>query len=254
MINTEDLLAKLAKLLPGNLYLEVVKLAEIAEKTIERRETERVRLANRRAVGNIRQRTPTNANVGNGIYKEDTTLRSKKVSKISIPDDFEPDLAYPLSLGWARERAVAEAENFVDYYRASGKKWKDWPAVWRRWCRSPYQDKGRNGNGTRPKSEREEYGEFLHSLRSEGTNQLLAGLISEPETERQGGDGGDVRGGHGQVPIGNRENGGQTNGYSHGSPDLFAKHRVPQRVVGEESRVGAARTAQAIAIPFRRVD
>lgn len=56
--------------------------------------------------------------------------------KRRIPDDFA--LTADL-ITFARERGFAEArirkmfDDFVNYYRASGKTWADWNAVWRTW-------------------------------------------------------------------------------------------------------------------------
>lgn len=64
---------------------------------------------------------------------------TKKLAKAEreLPEDFllTPDLeAKAKALGVSNP--AAEFVRFTEYYRAKGTKWKDWPMVWQRWCRS----------------------------------------------------------------------------------------------------------------------
>ncbi len=59
-------------------------------------------------------------------------------AKVSLPDDFRLTKklhAYALELGFSESRVSALHENFVSYYRKSGKKWQDWGRTWMDWCR-----------------------------------------------------------------------------------------------------------------------
>lgn len=41
-------------------------------------------------------------------------------------------------LGWTAGQATMEVARFVDSCKAHDRKYKDWMAAWRNWCRSPY--------------------------------------------------------------------------------------------------------------------
>lgn len=74
--------------------------------------------------------------------EENTTSREKRGSR--IPEGFNPDLAVAEALGLTLTEAAAEADKFLDYWRAvpgaKGRK-LDWPATWRNWCRSASERK-----------------------------------------------------------------------------------------------------------------
>ena len=66
---------------------------------------------------------------------------------MQIPDDFLPDLEFAESKGWPREKAISEAQRFRDHALAKGRKARDWPAAWRNWVTSPFQQKPQEANG-----------------------------------------------------------------------------------------------------------
>jgi hypothetical protein len=58
--------------------------------------------------------------------------------KTLIPDDFyitKKMAKYALDKGMSEASIKFNAQNFVNYYRKSGKKWQDWSRVWQDWVR-----------------------------------------------------------------------------------------------------------------------
>jgi hypothetical protein len=85
-----------------------------------------------------------------GISKGISTSRAKALSvaraEISIDelmkweDTFPPELFdwAVEEMGWSNQQVIQEGKRFVDNCRAHGRRYKDWAAAWRNWCRSPY--------------------------------------------------------------------------------------------------------------------
>jgi hypothetical protein len=66
--------------------------------------------------------------------------KKTRVAKVQrrIPDDFEMTderLAYGTGRGFSRAQVAGMFENFVGYYRQTGKQWADWDATWQTWVR-----------------------------------------------------------------------------------------------------------------------
>jgi len=66
-----------------------------------------------------------------------------RARKTPLPDDFVPERATPLSLGWSEIQIDKEIEHFKDSSRAHNRKYADWQAAWKNWCRSPFQTQQR---------------------------------------------------------------------------------------------------------------
>jgi len=101
---------------------------------------------------------------GNGASLERKTKPQKPEARIQKPeppdppagdrpprkratrvDGFEPDIEAGVAVGLRPEHARAEAEKFLDHFRAKaggdGSK-LDWPATWRNWCRRALERSG----------------------------------------------------------------------------------------------------------------
>jgi hypothetical protein len=146
--------------------------------------------------------TERNAQERSGTPETETdtdTDTDKKVSKLlgvanknknktgtRLPDNWEPS---PTNLEFAARllggaAATAELPKFRDYWGSvpgqRGLK-LDWDKTWRNWCRIAHERKG-NGNGTKPQSARERWGDLLQSARSGNLRQHLTGRLPDKPT------------------------------------------------------------------------
>jgi hypothetical protein len=78
-----------------------------------------------------------------GISKGTSTSRAKALSVARempegwcVPTDWKQDMRR--EMGWSLADVDLEAQRFVDSAAAHGRKYKDWKAAWRSWCRSPF--------------------------------------------------------------------------------------------------------------------
>lgn len=101
------------------------------------------RLAAVREGNRIRQR---NHRARNAVTHD---KRDKRDRKTAWPADFIPDPSIALALGWSTEKVNLEIQTFKSHATAKGYRYIDWPAAWRNWVNSPYQQKG-NGHGQTP--------------------------------------------------------------------------------------------------------
>ena len=141
--------------------LRVLEL-EQAERRAARREQNRINQQNHRS----RQQVSADG-ADNADGHIDTSLREikkKESKKVSISADWKPtdaDREYARSKGWPDARIDAEAERFHNHYLANGEARKSWPASWRKWVTSPYQNSNA-GNGGQTHGRR--HGSVLDAL------------------------------------------------------------------------------------------
>jgi hypothetical protein len=81
--------------------------------------------------------------------EQKSSLRSDcaRSRKTRLPDDWRLDeigRAYARQNGWDEQKIDAEETRFRDHAKANGRKQIDWPAAWRNWVTSPFQET-RNG-------------------------------------------------------------------------------------------------------------
>jgi len=91
--------------------------------------------------------------------------KAKKPSR--LPEDFAPDIVYATEQGLTAKQAIAEAENFADYWRAKPKDNTklDWPATWRTWVRRAATQPQRAHSP--PAQAEDEYEAYRRKLREE---------------------------------------------------------------------------------------
>lgn len=99
----------------------------------------------------------THARVVVSSFPEDPLSEVKEVSeekacgrrkrKTALPSNFQPDREVARRLGWPEHRIDQQIQAFFDYSMAHAKLYADWPAAWRKWVNSPYQQQNGNGNG-----------------------------------------------------------------------------------------------------------
>jgi len=121
--------------------------------------------------GNVSETPPENRvqNTETETEKK-SSLRSDctRKRKTQLPDDWRLDeigRAYARQNGWDDQKIYAEETRFRDHAKANGRKQIDWPAAWRNWVTSPFQET-RNGKGTGKQS----------AAGHRGDDAILAGL------------------------------------------------------------------------------
>src|SRR4051812_17708549 len=120
----------------------------MAEAQAERREQNRIAQRNHRSRQQKRADRADRADrhIDTSLLPSLEKKESKKVGKISIATDWKltsADCDYARGKGWPDERITTEGERFHNHYLANGEARKSWPACWRNWVTSKYQ----NGNG-----------------------------------------------------------------------------------------------------------
>ena len=77
-------------------------------------------------------------------------MSQRKANATRLPTDWQltgKDLSFAQNdMGWPPQKIVQEAAHFRDSALAHGRRYVDWHAAWRNWCRSPFQ-KPVSGNG-----------------------------------------------------------------------------------------------------------
>lgn len=137
-----------------DVIITAVELAQAPEVNRRAKDAERKRLerARPRMSEDVhgRHRTVQDTN-GHIIERKKVSKKeSKKERKISIAADWSPsedDRAYARSEGWDDQRIGYESKRFHNHYLANGERRASWPACWRKWVTSPYQQPQKNGNG-----------------------------------------------------------------------------------------------------------
>lgn len=86
--------------------------------------------------------TPAAAAGKPSINRNTSGAKAPSVSRAvdDLTDGFRTDcVAWAIDkMGWGSGMADAEFERFADNARQHGRKYIDWMAAWRNWCRSPY--------------------------------------------------------------------------------------------------------------------
>lgn len=105
-----------------------------------------------------------------------TVLKPRRLrrNKTPLPENFQPDRDFPRGLGWAESRIDQQIQAFCNSANAHGRVYADWPAAWRSWCVSPYQQPG-NQHGTAKqdrqselKNALEQLGDYIETPRENG--------------------------------------------------------------------------------------
>lgn len=151
------------------------------ESVAERREKDRVRKREERAIKKVNknndsvqsvQRTPQDNEDTPSPDKEKPPTPPKEINPIPdpsslrseerspskrphrMPDDFHPDIDFAVSQGMTRSEAIAEVERMRDWSKSSPKGTKlDWPAMWRGWVRRRMENKPPDPRRPKPKNE-----------------------------------------------------------------------------------------------------
>jgi hypothetical protein len=155
---TPELFRQLAAL--GLSTEQMAGVLEIMEADAEVRKAkgrERVQKWRERKAGNVTKRHVTPENVSERLTRADdapATEENKQTNKeekidaspsaqpkrgVRLPEDFAPDIQWPVAQGLSFSEAQTEAAQFKDYW--STKVGKDalkanWPAAWRMWIRN----------------------------------------------------------------------------------------------------------------------
>lgn len=123
---------------------QIVKLME--EREAERREQNRKAQINHRTrqhEGDLRSDI-----ADRHIDTSSPSTQNRSSRKVSISADWKPtdtDREYARTKGWLDSRIDAEGERFHNHYLANGEARKSWPASWRKWVTSPFQNGGQGG-------------------------------------------------------------------------------------------------------------
>ncbi len=93
----------------------------------------------------------TNPSLSSSLRSEERKTNASvrtRAKATRIPGGFSPDLLIAEELGLSGAAALAEAANFVDYWRAkpTNAAKLDWPATWRVWCRKAANQQSGNGS------------------------------------------------------------------------------------------------------------
>lgn len=101
-----------------------------------------------------------------------------------LPENWIPDFEAALAVGLGREDAQVEGDQFRDYWRAvpgaKGRK-LDWPATWRRWCRTAAENRS-----TRKAHVAKPHHRHPASTRAEG-RAVWSDIFAESHAEGAGG-------------------------------------------------------------------
>lgn len=88
---------------------------------------------------------------GSGEKEEPNGSSKKRASR--LPENWEPDIEFAISLGLSRSEALAEATKFREWWPAQpGQKGVklDWDLTWKTWCRKAVEDRTSRPRSTSP--------------------------------------------------------------------------------------------------------
>lgn len=118
--------------------------------------------------------------------KEEPNGSSKKRGS-RLPDDWQPDIEFAVSLGLSQAQASTEAQKFREWWPAQpGQKGVklDWGLTWKTWCRNAVDRLTPRRAGTSPPSGRMSAVEAYVSMRSEQKNEPASRTINHRDAER----------------------------------------------------------------------